>query len=132
LLNKPIHKPELVYKRRIFFIRFPLQGWVNFQPEMWVSFQTEKTDGKVKDEYHYGFDYILDGFLNVSSMDQWRVQNKHLLIKKYRALDILPEKIKCPQCFNKIKLYRQEIMDRKFKCSNCLEDLDLTFDGEKV
>jgi hypothetical protein len=95
-------------------------------PPEWIK------NGKVKDEYKYGSDFILDGVLNVSSWDQWRINQKFVLLKKYKALPTLPEEIECPHCLKKIRLYRQEIINRKFSCSKCSEFLDLTFEKEKT
>lgn len=94
----------------------------NFNPpDEWVK------DGVIKAEYKYDLGFIINGELNISSFDQHQIQNKFMLLDSYKHLSSLPSKIKCPHCQKNIKLYRQEILDRKFKCSDCKEFLDLSY-----
>lgn len=90
-------------------------------PDEWIK------DGKVKDEYRYDIGFILNGKPNIFSSQQSQIQRKFKMLEEYRNLKDLPAKIKCPHCNKKMKLYRKEILDRKFSCNHCKEFLDLSY-----
>lgn len=95
-------------------------------PDEWIK------NGKIEDEYKYDLGFVINGELNISSNDRYKINRKFKLLDDYRHLTILPNKIICPHCNKKIRLYRKEILYRKFKCNYCQEFLDLTIEQGKA
>jgi hypothetical protein len=112
-------------KERKYYCNKCRKGYDFNTPKEWTE------NGNVKDEFKYGLGFILNGKLNITRADKHRVQNKFELMESYKGLQVLPNEIECPHCQKKIHLDLQEIMGRKFVCSNCSEIIDLTFIQKK-